>query len=115
MNVAMPEFDGRIITVPISFKEPLGEPTTAMRRPLCTAARPGGRGSPAWRCGYAALRRTPNAEKRIAFVLTNSPGKAARIGNAVGLDAPASLLRLLACAARRRVQPSRICRPMATH
>src|SRR5207248_2351050 len=30
-----------------------------------------------------------------AFVLTNSPGKAAKIGNAVGLDAPASLLRIL--------------------
>ncbi len=26
MNVALPEFDGRIITVPISFKEPLQEP-----------------------------------------------------------------------------------------
>jgi cobaltochelatase CobN len=43
----------------------------------------------------AALRRKPNAEKRIAFVLTNSTAKASRIGNAVGLDAPASLLALL--------------------
>src|SRR5262249_22303076 len=43
----------------------------------------------------AALRRKPNSDKRVAFILTNSPGKAARIGNAVGLDAPASLLRIL--------------------
>jgi len=42
------------------------------------------------------LRRKPNAEKRVAFVLTNSAAKASRIGNAVGLDAPASLLRLFA-------------------
>src|SRR5207245_4504898 len=27
-------------------------------------------------------------------ILTNSPGKAARIGNAVGLDAPASLIKV---------------------
>ncbi len=43
----------------------------------------------------ARLRRKPNAEKRIAVILTNSPAKAARIGNAVGLDAPASLMYLL--------------------
>src|SRR5208282_2150416 len=48
---------------------------------------------------FAELRRKPNAAKRVAFVLTNSPGKAARIGNAVGLDAPASLLRVLAAMA----------------
>src|SRR5271165_6387213 len=43
----------------------------------------------------ARLRRLPNHDKRIAFILTNSAGKAGRIGNAVGLDAPASLLGVL--------------------
>ena len=43
---------------------------------------------------YATLRHKPNADKRIVFMLTNSPGKADRIGNAVGLDTPASLMRL---------------------
>ena len=33
---------------------------------------------------FATLRRKPNRAKRIAFLLTNAPGKAARIGNAVG-------------------------------
>jgi cobaltochelatase CobN len=42
------------------------------------------------------LRRKQPAERRIAFILTNAPGKAAKIGNAVGLDAPASLMRLFA-------------------
>ena len=41
------------------------------------------------------LRRKPNADKRVAVVLTNYNAKASRIGNAVGLDTPASLLRLL--------------------
>ncbi len=45
---------------------------------------------------WATLRRKPNAAKRVAFILTNSPGKAARIGNAVGLDTPASLMRIFA-------------------
>jgi cobaltochelatase CobN len=97
MNVALPEFDGRIITVPISFKEQLpgssdGQTTEAVSyQPvpdrvarLAALAR-----------RFAELRCKPNREKRVAFVLTNSPGKAARIGNAVGLDAPASLLRIL--------------------
>lgn len=92
MNVAIPEFDGRIITVPISFKEVGGGHAMPVRyvpvpdrveRVVGLALR------------QATLRRTPNAEKRIAFVLTNSTAKASRIGNAVGLDAPASLLRLL--------------------
>src|SRR4029078_6514090 len=45
--------------------------------------------------GEGVLRRKTNVEKRIAFVFTNSSAKAQRVGNAVGLDAPASLLRLL--------------------
>ncbi len=94
MNVALPEFDGRIITVPISFKETLNSagahlpvplvqyvPDHERIRRLIGLAR-----------RQAVLRRKPRAKKKIAFVLTNSPAKAARIGNAVGLDSPASLL-----------------------
>jgi len=44
---------------------------------------------------FARLRAVPNAEKRVAFMFTNSSSKAAQIGNAVGLDAPASLMRIL--------------------
>ena len=44
---------------------------------------------------FARLRHLPNSGKRIAFVFTNSNSKASQIGNAVGLDAPASLLVLL--------------------
>jgi cobaltochelatase CobN len=95
MNVALPEFDGRIITVPVSFKESVAGPTPTddavqylpipdrVSRVAGLALR------------FAALRRKPNRVKRVAIVLTNAPGKAAKIGNAVGLDAPASLLRLL--------------------
>ncbi|MHB1559683.1 MAG: cobaltochelatase subunit CobN [Isosphaeraceae bacterium] len=108
MNVALPEFDGRIITVPISFKEPVGRSDESPDSAGLPGGPPAGIDAVhyapvgdridrvaglAIRC--ASLRRKPNAEKRVAFILTNSSGKAAKIGNAVGLDAPASLLRIL--------------------
>ena len=43
----------------------------------------------------ARLRHLPRRDMRVAFILTNSSSKAAQVGNAVGLDAPASLLHLL--------------------
>jgi cobaltochelatase CobN len=100
MNVALPEFDGRIMTVPISFKEAVLSPTGPQRQQgddllhyVPVADRITQVTGLVLR--FAQLRRKPRSAKRIAFILTNSPGKAARIGNAVGLDAPASLLRIL--------------------
>ena len=90
MNVAIPEFDGRIIAAPISFKEADAHGVARyvpdderIDRLLGQVAR------------LAALRHKPNAEKKIAVVLTNQAARASRIGNAVGLDAPASLIALL--------------------
>jgi cobaltochelatase CobN len=85
MNIALPECDGRVISVPISFKEnhryiPDAERT---RRVADFAHR------------LAVLRSKPNAEKRVAIILSNAGGKAQRIGGAVGLDTPASLLKWL--------------------
>ncbi|MDW8325006.1 MAG: cobaltochelatase subunit CobN [Anaerolineales bacterium] len=91
MNVVLPEFDGRVITVPISFKhEQEYRPDPERIARLVRLA-----------LGYARLRRKPNAEKRVVFVLTNSSAKAGKIGNAVGLDGPASLLRIFAAMRER--------------
>jgi cobaltochelatase CobN len=86
MNIALPECDGRVITVPISFKEnhryvPDGE---RIGRVAEIARR------------LVSLRVIPNRDKRVAIVLSNSGGKAQKVGAAVGLDTPASLLRWLA-------------------
>ncbi|WP_175324709.1 cobaltochelatase subunit CobN [Frankia sp. Cppng1_Ct_nod] len=90
MQVAIPEFDGRIITVPFSFKEsgPDGVP-------LYTAdpERAGRLAGIAVRLGR--LRHVPNSKKKIALVLSSYPTKHARVGNAVGLDTPVSAIRLL--------------------
>ena len=84
MNVALPEFDGRIITVPVSFKEEVGNAMRYVARAADRVARVIGLA-----LRFAALRRTPNASKRLGFILTNYNAKASRIGNAVGLDTPA--------------------------
>ncbi len=98
MSVALPEFDGRIISVPISFKEESGSPLSAklngrLQRYVARDDRVDlvARLAIKW----ATLRMKPNADKRIAVILSNYPTKDARIGNAVGLDTPASVIRLL--------------------
>ncbi|MCC6177737.1 MAG: cobaltochelatase subunit CobN [Chloroflexi bacterium] len=96
MNVAMPEFDGRIIGVPISFKQEAVEDQRLGAKLMRYAPMPDRVAfMAALAASWARLRRTPNAEKRVALVLSNYPTRNARIGNAVGLDTPASVLHIL--------------------
>ncbi|MEU0869912.1 cobaltochelatase subunit CobN [Nocardia brasiliensis] len=90
-QVAVPEFDGRIITVPFSFKEFDADGLSTYVPDAERAARVAGIA-----VRYARLRHIPAARKRIALMLSAYPTKHARIGNAVGLDTPASAIRLLA-------------------
>jgi cobaltochelatase CobN len=93
MNVVIPEFDGRIVTVPISFKEKRlsGGMEVVEYAPLADRIeRLAGIVE-----AQVRLRRLPRERRRIAFVFTNSNTKASQIGNAVGLDAPASLMTVL--------------------
>lgn len=96
MQVVLPEVDGRLCTRPISFK------------------------SMAWRCNktqvdvvryqpeperiafvaelarrWCVLRHKPLAQQRLALILANYPNDDARLANGVGLDTPASTVRIL--------------------
>ena len=98
MNVAFPEFDGRIIAVPVSFKEETAASSNGlsagrMQRYVAEPDRMDYLARLATR--HATLRRKANSDKRIAIILSNYPTKDARIGNAVGLDTPASAINLL--------------------
>ncbi|MGZ8160519.1 MAG: cobaltochelatase subunit CobN, partial [Methylobacter sp.] len=93
MNVVLPEFDGRIITVPLSFKAKASRLSNELIEYDPVQDRVARIAQIASR--FARLKRLDNADKRIAFVFTNSNSKASQIGNAVGLDAPASLMRIL--------------------
>jgi cobaltochelatase CobN len=98
VNVAIPEFDGRIITVPISFKER----NAAGAESLYIAHEERANRVAGIASRLARLRHIPNRDRRIAFVLTNSAAKASQIGGAVGLDSPASLLTTLHAMRSRR-------------
>ncbi len=89
-QVAVPEFDGRLITVPFSFKEFDADGLTVYVPDPERAARVAGIA-----VRHARLRHIPNARKRIVLMMSAYPTKHARIGNAVGLDTPASAVALL--------------------
>jgi cobaltochelatase CobN len=93
-QVAIPEFDGRLITVPFSFKEVGPDGLTSYVPDAERTARVAGIA-----VKHARLRHIPAAEKRIVIMLSAYPTKHARIGNAVGLDTPASVIALLAAMA----------------
>ena len=96
MNVALPEVDGRLLSRAVSFKaearfDRKTECSVISYEPLSD------------RIDFTAdlalkwtqLRRTPPEKRRVALVLANYPNKDGRIGNGVGLDTPASVIRLL--------------------
>ncbi|MBV9023478.1 MAG: cobaltochelatase subunit CobN [Streptomycetaceae bacterium] len=89
-QIAVPEFDGRLITVPFSFKEIDADGLPAYVADPERAARVAGIA-----VRHARLRHIPAADKRLALVLSAYPTKHSRIGNAVGLDTPASAVVLL--------------------
>ncbi len=95
-QVAIPEFDGRLLGGVVSFKErdaqgsPVGVPVpryVADRERCARVARLAVR--------HARLRHLPAQRRRVALLLTSFPTKHARVGMAVGLDTPASALELL--------------------
>ncbi|REK85674.1 cobaltochelatase subunit CobN [Streptomyces inhibens] len=89
-QIAVPEFDGRLITVPFSFKEVDEDGLPVYVADPERASRVAGIA-----VRHARLRHIPAAEKRLALVLSAYPTKHSRIGNAVGLDTPASAVELL--------------------
>jgi cobaltochelatase CobN len=93
-QVAIPEFDGRLITVPFSFKETSPDGLTSYVPDPERTARVAGIA-----LRHARLRHVPAGQRRIVIMLSAYPTKHARIGNAVGLDTPASVVRLLAALA----------------
>ncbi|MGW3471070.1 cobaltochelatase subunit CobN [Saccharopolyspora sp. NPDC000995] len=90
MQVAVPEFDGRLISVPFSFKES-GEDGI----PVYAADPERARRVAGTAVSLARLRHVGNEDKRLGVVLSSYPTKHSRVGNAVGLDTPASAVVLL--------------------
>ena len=94
-GVAIPEFDGRVIGPSFTFKEVVdtdgrGQEIVATRADPERTRRLAGLA-----VRTAGLAYVPVAERRVAIVLSAYPTNRARLGNAVGLDTPASAIELL--------------------
>lgn len=95
-GVAIPEFDGRVIGPTFAFRETVDDDGVPGSEIVVTRADP----ERAERLARLAVRiarlgRVPTPQRRVAVVLSAYPTKRARLGNAVGLDTPASAVRLL--------------------
>lgn len=95
-SVAMPEFDGFLITLPVAARqaEEIDELTGArivkyvpLEERLPKLVR--------LALNWAKLRYIPKDQKRIAIIFHNYPPRNDNIGSAFGLDAPESVWRLL--------------------
>lgn len=89
MQVALPEFDGRLSGFPISFKEEAEAVDGFSERRAVPD--PAGIAALADRAAaWIRLRRTPREQRRLAMVLSDYPARGGRAGYAVGLDTPES-------------------------
>jgi len=96
MGIAMPEFDGMLITVPVAARKRTDvDPLTGARvirfEPLPERIDKMVRLSLNW----ARLRHIPNSEKKVAIIFHNYPPRDDRIGTAFGLDSPVSVLNIM--------------------
>ncbi len=96
LSVALPEFDGNVVTHPISGKERTDDEAGIGSAPkhhfpiedrIDHATR--------LAVNWAELRHTPNEDKQVAVVLHNYPPSDDGIGTAFGLDSPESTVNLL--------------------
>ena len=96
MNIVLPEVDGRLVTRAVAFK-------AQARRDEATQCDVIGQEAAPDRIAFVAelaaawvrLRRCPPGERRPAVILANYPNRDGRMGNGVGLDAPASVVHIL--------------------
>ena len=96
MNIALPEIDGRLFGTVVGFKEEetrLAEIEFTLKRLKPDLSQVSHVAD--WVRNWASLRHVPPSNKRLAIVLSNYPNRDGRIGNGVGLDTPASTVKML--------------------
>ncbi|MGH9963090.1 MAG: cobaltochelatase subunit CobN, partial [Pyrinomonadaceae bacterium] len=96
-KVVMSEFDGRIIGPVIGFRQGSenGNGKQEESEALSVAVEDRLQACVALAVRHSVLKQKPNDQKKLALVLTNFANRHGRIGSAVGLDTPASVVGLL--------------------
>jgi cobaltochelatase CobN len=96
MQIALPEFDGRIAAGPISFKaERPADPTLCFSHRIQAPNASGIQTVADMAAAWISLARSPCRDRRLALVLSDYPARGGRAGFAVGLDTPASTCAIL--------------------
>ena len=96
IHVVLPELDGRIFAGVASFKQvETADPELGYARIVHAGDRERITAIVARGMAWIALRRTADADKRLAIVLSIYPGRDDQIAHAVGLDAPESSVEVL--------------------
>ncbi|MDI6603657.1 MAG: cobaltochelatase subunit CobN [Thermoanaerobacteraceae bacterium] len=96
MSMALPEFDGDIITVPIATREELErDPLTGAVMTKYVPIKDRIKKVVSLSLNWAKLSHKPNCDKKIAIIFHNYPPRNDRIGCAFGLDSPVSVHKLL--------------------
>jgi len=95
ISVAMPEFDGVLITVPVAAKKYEVDSITGIKiakyEPIPERLNKFVRLVLNW----AKLKHIPNKRKKVAIIFHNYPPRNDRIGTAFGLDSPVSVWNIL--------------------
>ncbi len=89
MHVVLPELDGRIFAGAISFKD-RDASGAVFHQPHAQGIEHVAGLASAW----VRLRRLARQERKLALILSTYPGRPDQIAHAVGLDGPASALKL---------------------
>ncbi len=115
MNVVLPEVDGRIFTRAISFKTPARACASSEFQELRHAPKDSRIDFVAQLAkNWALLRRTSNAQKKLALILSDYPARRGRSGYAIGLDVEqsvAAIMQELCGAGYDLKEPERLTRP----
>jgi len=92
MQVALPEFDGRLGGIPVAFKAEMADLATGLtiRRLVPDAAGVAALADLA--SGWISLAAKPPAQRKLALLMSDYPARGGRAGFAVGLDTPASVM-----------------------
>ncbi|MGD6850956.1 MAG: cobaltochelatase subunit CobN [Candidatus Bathyarchaeia archaeon] len=95
-NVAMPEFDGALITVPVAAMDYCQiNPSTGIRLIKYETIEERTQKAVRLAINWGKLGRLPNKEKKVAIIFHNYPPRNDTIGHAFGLDSSASVMNIL--------------------
>ncbi len=95
INIAMPEFDGVIISVPAAFKELKQDTDSLINFVEYTPDEERINKIVRMAKSYGILRKLRNKDKKVAIILHNYPAKNENIGCAYGLDTQQSVINIL--------------------